>query len=87
MIPTPPDEADHPHPSFNPKVPGSRPGRPTKPLRQLVLVGPNGRASTNSKKKSADTRNLVYTKPGAIQSGGVVRDWWMNSLDGGVAQW
>jgi hypothetical protein len=29
MIPTPPDESDRMHPSFNPKVPGSRPGRPT----------------------------------------------------------
>jgi hypothetical protein len=29
MIPTPPDQSDHMHPSFNPKVPGSRPGRPT----------------------------------------------------------
>src|SRR5664280_1414683 len=32
MIPTPPDQPDHPHPSFNPKVPGSRPGRPTNVL-------------------------------------------------------
>jgi hypothetical protein len=31
MIPTPPDQSDHMHPSFNPKVPGSRPGRPTRP--------------------------------------------------------
>jgi hypothetical protein len=30
MIPTPPDESDHMHPSFNPRVPGSRPGRPTE---------------------------------------------------------
>src|ERR1017187_5619700 len=29
-IPTPPDQSDRMHPSFNPKVPGSRPGRPTK---------------------------------------------------------
>jgi hypothetical protein len=29
MIPTPPDQSDHMHASFNPKVPGSRPGRPT----------------------------------------------------------
>jgi hypothetical protein len=32
MIPTPPDQCDHMHPSFNPKVPGSRPGRPTNAL-------------------------------------------------------
>src|ERR1035437_3697119 len=36
MIPTSPDESDHPHPSFNPKVPGSRPGRPTN----LNFYGP-----------------------------------------------
>jgi hypothetical protein len=36
MIPTPPDESDYMHPSFNPKVPGSRPGRPTS------LTGPPG---------------------------------------------
>jgi hypothetical protein len=29
MIPTPPDQSDDMHPSFNAKVPGSRPGRPT----------------------------------------------------------
>ena len=29
MIPTSPDQSDRMHPSFNPKVPGSRPGRPT----------------------------------------------------------
>jgi hypothetical protein len=29
IIPTPPDHSDHPYPSFNPQVPGSRPGRPT----------------------------------------------------------
>jgi hypothetical protein len=29
MIPTPPDESDHMHPSFNPKALGSRPRRPT----------------------------------------------------------
>jgi hypothetical protein len=36
MIPTPPDQSDHMHPSFNPKVPGSRPGRPTEILRKNV---------------------------------------------------
>jgi hypothetical protein len=30
MIPTPPDASDHMIPSFNPRVPGSRPGRPTR---------------------------------------------------------
>src|ERR1035437_6794681 len=30
MIPTSPNQSDHMHPSFNPKVPGSRPGRPTR---------------------------------------------------------
>jgi hypothetical protein len=35
MIPTPPDESDHMHPSFNPKVPGSRPGRPTLEMPTL----------------------------------------------------
>ena len=35
-IPTPPDQSDHMHPSFNPKVPGSRPGRPTEILRKNV---------------------------------------------------
>jgi hypothetical protein len=29
IIPTSPDQFDHMHPSFNPKVPGSRRGRPT----------------------------------------------------------
>ena len=33
MIPTPPDQSDRMHPSFNPKVPGSRPGRPTDQCR------------------------------------------------------
>ena len=37
MIPTPPDESDHPHPSFNPKVPRSRLGRPTEKMFYLGL--------------------------------------------------
>ena len=35
IIPTPPDQSDHMHPSFNPKVPGSRPGRPTSKMFYL----------------------------------------------------
>jgi len=34
--PTPPDQSDHMHPSFNPKVPGSRPGRPTSKMFNLL---------------------------------------------------
>jgi hypothetical protein len=41
MIPTPPDESDHMHPSFNPKVPGSRPGRPTTPTRTFRAFSPH----------------------------------------------
>ena len=40
MIPTPPDEFDRMHPSFNPKVPGSRPGRPTKVTGPPKSYGP-----------------------------------------------
>jgi hypothetical protein len=38
MIPTPPDQYDHTHPSFNPKVRGSRPGRPTNGCVGSVLT-------------------------------------------------
>jgi hypothetical protein len=31
-----PDQSDHMHPSFNPKVPESRPGRPTSQLKPLI---------------------------------------------------
>jgi hypothetical protein len=41
MIPTPPDESDHMHPSFNPKVPGSRPGRLTGSSMNIALRGTN----------------------------------------------
>jgi hypothetical protein len=38
VIPTPPDQSGHPHPSFNPKVPGSRPGRPTSKTKGFRAV-------------------------------------------------
>jgi hypothetical protein len=40
MIPTSPDGSNHPHPSFNPKVPGSRPGRPTSKTQGFRAVSP-----------------------------------------------
>jgi hypothetical protein len=38
MIPIPPDQSDHMHPSFNPKVPGSRPGRPTSKTKGFRAI-------------------------------------------------
>jgi len=48
MIPTPLDQSDHMRPSFNPKVPGSRPGRPTT-QNFLMFVDPNGRRTIEYK--------------------------------------
>jgi hypothetical protein len=51
MIPTSPDQSDHMHPSFSPKVPGSRLGRPTMwttvRRRTFTLVDPNDRATSD----------------------------------------
>jgi len=40
MIPTPPYGSDHPYPSFNPKAPGSRPGRPTSETKGFRADSP-----------------------------------------------
>jgi hypothetical protein len=50
MIPTPPDQSDHMHPSFNPKVPGSRPGRPLR-TKHLAVSYPK------------QLRVMLYTTP------------------------
>jgi hypothetical protein len=37
MSPNPPDQSDRMHPSFNPKIPGSRPGGPPADLRTFII--------------------------------------------------
>lgn len=58
MIPTPPDESDHMHPSFNPKVPGSKPKRPTS-TRSVRVSSDPGNSNGPSTDDKPETLPIV----------------------------